>query len=328
MFITDLNCKNKDAIAKCNKIINNKHYKNILLVMGGTSHEKEISIQSGENIYKQLVSCNYNVEKIYLQSDIKILIDKITTMQPDAVFNALHGKNGEDGKLQGVLSLLKIPFTHSGVLASSICMNKSFTKKILKTHGIEVPNEQIIYDTNILLNNNQNFAYPYVIKPLEEGSSIGVNIINNKNDLIKLDLKSLSAKIMIEGFIPGKDLSVAVIDGHSLGVTEINTKHHAFYSYESKYHENGCKHILPANIDEEVYITVQKIAIKAHEILGCNGITRSDFRYCSEAKKLVFLEINTQPGFAKQSISPEQAESINIDCAKLCCWITELAKLH
>lgn len=278
--------------------------KKVLVLMGGMSSEREISLLSGTNVANALTSVGYHVVIHDLTADIDSLIKTINSERPDVVFNALHGKYGEDGCIQGLLNMLKIPYTHSGVLASSVGMDKEMTRQIVSKNGVSVPKGQLMTKAEFL---KQSPIKPYVIKPNDEGSSVGVFIVLSDEDKENALLHwHDNRKMLVEDYIAGRELSVAVLDGKALGVVEIVPKT-GYYDFQNKYTDGATTHIIPAPIAPALYQNALTQAELAHKALGCRGVSRSDFRL--DETNLRFLEINTNPGMTKLSLVPEIAKT-------------------
>ena len=303
--------------------------KHVALLKGGWSNERPVSLASGKECAQALRNAGYQVTEIDVERNIaQVLVE----LKPDAVFNALHGPFGESGMIQGLLELLQIPYTHSGVLASALAMDKHQAKIMLKAAGVPV--------TDHLLMPRQEVARahamppPYVIKPIADGSSFGVFIVkadqsHPPQELLREDW-TMGEDVMVERYIPGRELTCAVMGDVALGVTEIVTDL-AFYNYEAKYSSGGSRHVIPAEIQPKIYDKVQKMALKAHAALGCRGVTRSDFRYndrAGEDGELVCLEINTQPGMTPTSLAPEQARYAGHSFEELVSWMVEDASCN
>lgn len=310
--------------------------KTVAVLMGGWSSEREVSLTSGRACAKALREKGYDVREIDVKRDLKALIAQLEP-KPDVVFNALHGQGGEDGCIQGVLEILAIPYTHSAPLASALAMNKQKAKEVLKPMGVPCPEGQLVHIDD-LRQGRAPFAPPYVVKPNSEGSSVGVYIIregDNKPGL-GLDAWSYGPYALVEKYIPGLELSVAVMgaageSARALTVTEIVANNSAFYDYEAKYAAGGSKHVIPAPIAPDVLQEAMRIAAFAHEKLGCTGVTRSDFRYNDNepgTKGLFYLETNTQPGMTPTSLVPEQAAHVGMGFGELVSWLVENARLH
>ncbi len=298
--------------------MNNK----IVVLKGGLSGERKISFLSGNACSKALKKNGYKV----IDLDAKgFFAEKLKKLKPQIVFNALHGKYGEDGFVQSILESLKIAYTHSGVIASSLAMNKELSKLIFKKNKIKVP-KYFLLKKNYGNSLNKKFkknkiTFPVVIKPVSEGSSLGVYICKNKNQF-KNNYKKLSKsydEVIVEKYIPGREIQVAVMGKKALGAIELVTKR-KFYDYTAKYSSAAqTKHIMPAPMSPKKYQEVLKIAKKAHQILGCRGVTRSDFRYFKNSFYL--LETNTQPGMTKLSLVPEIAKYVGMNFDDLVIWM-------
>lgn len=293
--------------------------------MGGWSAEREVSLVSGRDCARALREEGFKVTEIDVQDDIAEVLRRVA---PDVVFNALHGRWGEDGCVQGLLELLKLPYTHSGVLASALAMHKERAKDTFRAAGIPVVASKVV--PRRVASESHQMEPPYVVKPVNEGSSVGVFIIrkgdNRPPGAIGADNWSLGDDVMVEEFVPGRELTVAVMDGKALAVTEISTKSHEFYDYESKYAEGGSVHTIPAPVSDEVAADAMRYAEMAHAAMGCRGVSRTDFRFddTNPAKpRLIVLEINTQPGMTPTSLVPEQAAYRGISYGKLCAWMVE-----
>lgn len=298
-------------------------YKRIAVLKGGWSPEREVSLNSGAACAKALRAKGYDAIEIDAS---RTLADQLKEVRPDAVFNALHGQWGEDGCVQGLLEVMGLPYTHSGVLASSLAMDKQRTKLVLKGAGVPSPDGRVM--SRFEAAGGHAMEPPYVIKPNAQGSSVGVHIVrkgdNRPPSELTSDKWSLGDDVLVEKFIAGRELTVAVMGDRALCVTEITTSL-AFYDYEAKYAPGGSEHVLPARVSDAVAKRCMELAVKAHKSLGCRGVTRSDFRYDESAKgeQVYFLEINTQPGMTATSLTPEQAAYNNIPFPDLCQWIIE-----
>lgn len=281
------------------------HKTTVALLMGGWSSEREVSLTSGKGILKALQDMGYKVRHLDLKRDIKALVDFLTP-KPDIVFlGALHGHGVEDGRLQGLLDILQVRYTHSGITASAIGMCKPLTLKIMKSIGVPIPKSQVHSWKDI--QNRHPMHTPYVIKPLDEGSSVGVYIIQDQ----KIPLKDqvdwpFGDDVIVEEYVDGKELSCAVLNGEPLGVLELEPRS-GFYDYKNKYTNDATVHYMPARIPDSVYSKVMDDTKKVHEALGCSGATRCDIRYNPKTGQLAFLEINTLPGYTPLSIVPEIA---------------------
>jgi D-alanine-D-alanine ligase len=303
--------------------------KHVAVLMGGWSNERPVSLSSGAGCATALRNAGYRVTEVDVGRDVA---DVLRQLKPDVAFNALHGPFGESGMIQGVLELLEIPYTHSGVMASALAMNKHQAKIVFKAAGIPVTDHVIV--TRAEAAREHVMAPPYVIKPIADGSSFGVFIVKGDTshppqELLREDWTS-GEEVMVERFIPGRELTCAVMGNVALGVTEIVTDL-SFYNYEAKYAEGGSVHILPADLKPKIYDKVQKLALAAHAALGCRGVTRSDFRYndaAGEDGELVCLEINTQPGMTATSLVPEQALHAGHSYEDLVSWMVEDASCN
>lgn len=298
----------------------------VAVLMGGWSAEREVSLVSGAGAVKALQERGYKVTAVDVQRDADSLLRALSP-RPDVIFNALHGRGGEDGCVQGLLEFLHIPYTHSGVLASAVAMHKPFAKKIVREQGVPVAAEVIATREDV--QSRDVMPVPYVVKPIDEGSSVGVRIIKDGSNyrLLAEDSWIYGEQVMVEAYIPGRELTVGVIEGKAVGVTEIiaNT---AFYDYTAKYAPGGSTHIVPAQVPDEITAAVCDYAERAHHALGCTGVSRSDFRWDSSKpgiSGLIWLEINTQPGMTPTSLLPEQAALKGISYADLCDWLVREA---
>jgi D-alanine-D-alanine ligase len=304
--------------------------KHVAVLMGGWSNERPVSLSSGKACADALRRAGYQVTEVDVGRDIyNVLAD----LKPDVAFNALHGPFGESGMIQGLLELMGLPYTHSGVLASSLAMNKHQAKIMLKAAGIPVT-DHLIMDRGAVARAHA-MPPPYVIKPIGDGSSFGVFIVkagtsHPPQEILREDWTG-GEEIMVERYIPGRELTCAVMGDVALGVTEIVTDL-AFYNYEAKYVEGGSRHIVPAEIPQRVYDRVQQLSLKAHAVFGCRGVSRSDFRWNDaiggEDGELVCLEINTQPGMTPTSLAPEQAIKAGHSFEEFCAWMVEDAGLN
>jgi D-alanine-D-alanine ligase len=300
----------------------------ITVLMGGMSAEREVSLDSGKACAKALNELGFDVTSLDAKDDF---IEKLIKNRPDKVFNALHGKFGEDGSIQGLLEHLKIPYTHSGILSSAVAMDKLTSKKIFKDAKINTPKYLVV--KNLEDFKNSKIGYPCVIKPNDEGSSVGVYIFNelkksNEDTIISL-LKKYNF-LILEKYIPGREIQVAVMGSKSLGAIEIIPTR-SFYDYEAKYSSSAkTKHIIPVSMNELDYKKILDMSLEAHNILGCRGVTRSDFRYNESDKenKIYILEVNTQPGMTNLSLVPEIANYHGISFNELVKWIINDASIN
>ncbi|WP_253303261.1 D-alanine--D-alanine ligase [Wolbachia endosymbiont of Phyllotreta cruciferae] len=299
----------------------------IAILSGGFSCEREISLMSGKAVKKALDSLSYNAIEIDVDSNIA---EKLKKINPGLAFIALHGPYGEDGCIQGLLEILGIKYTHSGVMASAVAMNKAMSKHIFRSLSIDTPKGYVISRED-LLKNNIKIDYPYVLKPINEGSSIGVHIVSSHEDYLKLKFDVIPARdqekktvsdylddkegatsmtrdlMIVEEYIPGIELHTAVLLDEAIGTMEIRPKN-KFYDYEAKYTDGFAEHIFPAEIPDNIYKMTLEHALKVHQFLGCKTISRSDFRYNPKNNTLKMLEINTHPGFTELSLVPEIAK--------------------
>ena len=301
-----------------------KKFKRIAVLKGGWSPEREVSLVSGAEASKALRAEGYEVFEIDAGRD---LAARLAEAKPDAVFNALHGQWGEDGCVQGLLEVMDLPYTHSGVLASSLAMDKQRAKAVFEDANIPSPPGKICNRSDAA--GGHFMEPPYVVKPNAQGSSVGVFIVrkgdNRPPSQITSAQWSLGETVLVEKFIPGRELTVAVMGDRALCVTEITTAL-SFYDYEAKYAAGGSKHILPADLPPAVTERCLDLALRAHDALGCRGLSRADFRYnpdADENEQIYCLEVNTQPGLTPTSLAPEQAAYFDISFGALCAWIVE-----
>lgn len=293
----------------------------VAVLMGGWSKEREVSLVSGAAVATALKDTGFQVTEIDVHQDAAALLTQLYPI-PDKVFNALHGRFGEDGCVQGFLNILGVPYTHSGVLASALAMDKPMSKRVFKEVGITVADHQIL--TREQLSQTVFGSKPHVIKPLNEGSSVGVNIIYEGDRYTPTKKEwPFGSHVMAEQYIPGRELTVAVMGERALGVTEIKTGH-LFYDYDAKYSDGGSIHQVPAQLPQDIYDEAMRISVLAHKTLGCRGISRADMRY--DGKDLYLLEVNTQPGMTPTSLVPEQASYANISFENLVVWLVEHAE--
>lgn len=284
----------------------------IAILAGGRSAEREVSLSSGKAIEAALAALGHRTAMLDVTSN---LAASLKSAAPDVVFNALHGQGGEDGVIQGFLETLGYRYTHSGVKSSAIAMDKKLTKTVLSGHGIDFARDRVVTPTDLFA--CDPLPRPYVIKALDEGSSVSVVIVTD-DSLPPRITPELDGpwqrydRLLVEEYIPGQELSAAVLNGQALGVIELRTAA-GFYDYKAKYTDGVTDHIMPADVPADVAKKACSDAQIAHEALGCKGVTRSDFRYDSESGRLVFLEINTQPGMTELSLVPEIAAHAGID---------------
>ena len=302
-----------------NTTANSKNFSKVLVLQGGVSEEKEVSDSTAETCIEALERINLVVEAVSVNSNnIHNLAEIIKSQNPDVIFNALHGGIGENGTIQGLFETLKIPYTHSGVLSSATAMDKFISKKIFKTSGLPVIEDLILRGEDQLT--EVPFAPPFVIKPNSGGSSVGIHFIKFEEqiDEVRRFVTDQDREYLLEKYIPGRELTVAVLNGRPFTVTDIVTDD--WYNYDAKYKSGGSEHIVPADIPQEIFDLCINYAVTAHNSLGCRGITRSDFRWNEKKGKegLYILELNTQPGMTKTSLVPEQAKYIGLDLQYIC----------
>ncbi len=299
--------------------------KRVAVLMGGWSSEREVSLVGGRACARALREAGYAVEEIDVTRDIAALVRALSPA-PDAVFNVLHGRFGEDGTIQGLLDLLAIPYTNSGVLASALAMDKVAAKRAFAAAGIRVPEERVATRAQAMA--GDLMPRPYVVKPIDEGSSVGVEIVFDADPLPRFADWPVGDAVMVERYIPGRELTVAVMGERPLAVTEIRA-HNGFYDYTAKYTEGRATHLIPAPIAPAAYAEALGIARRAHDALGCRGVSRADLRYDDtqgEPGELYLLEVNTQPGMTPLSLVPEQAAHCGISFPKLVSWMVEQAR--
>ena len=294
--------------------------KKVLILSGGISKERLISLDTGLQVAKELKINGYKVKISEPDNDLE---KNIKNFKPGVIFNALHGQFGEDGYIQSILDRYHIPYTHSGVIASAIAMDKEISKKIFIKNKLNTPKfftySYDIKNVDLLKKINNKLKFPVVVKPLNEGSSVNVYICNKKNIIRTLNLIKQYKKIMIEEFIGGREIQVAIMGNKKLGAIELKPKR-KFYDYKAKYNSSAkTKHIIPVDLPKKKLNEVLNISLKAHKLIGCKGVTRSDFKF--KNGKFYLLEINTQPGMTKLSLVPEIAAFKGISFIKLIEWI-------
>ena len=304
-------------------------HKNVALFVGGWSVERDVSLTKGKAIEKALIEGGYNVKVIDVTTDIKKLLDDLTP-KPDAVFNNLYGQGGEDGVIQGVLEALQIPYTHSNVAASAIGMDKVLTKKLAQSVGVKGAEGVLATKEDVL--QERVMERPYVVKPLNEGSSVGVRIILEGENQKPLDEENwtFGDKVLVEKFIEGREIHVTVLDGKAQGVTEIKFSGR-FFDYEAKYHDKTTQLVTPADIPDDVRDIMMSNAEAVFNVLGCSGLARCDFRYDVSKKgkdAVYFLEINTMPGLAPGSVALIQPEINGISFVQLCSHLVETSSCY
>ncbi len=299
--------------------------KHVAVLMGGWSSERPVSLSSGAACADALESAGFKVTRVDVQRDIaQVLAD----LKPDVAFNALHGPFGEDGCIQGVLEVLDLPYTHSGVMGSSVAMNKEKAKDIMRAAGIPVAESKVMHRLEAA--REHALPTPYVIKPVCEGSSFGVLIVKQGQAHPPQELYSdewpYGDIVMVERYIAGRELTCAAMGDRALDVIDIVSNNNSFYDFDAKYAPGGSSHILPAILKPNVYEYIQSLTITAHEALGCRGISRADFRYdesVGEDGELICLEVNTQPGMTPTSLVPELAAEAGFDFEQLVTWMVE-----
>lgn len=301
----------------------------VAVLMGGWSAEREVSLSSGEACSTALRQAGFQVTRIDPDRNIAATLSEL---RPDVVFNALHGKWGEDGTVQGVLETLQIPYTHSGVLASALAMNKPLAKHLFRAAGIPVAHDKVVDIEHAA--STHVIAPPYVVKPVGEGSSVGVLIVeagaNAPPHSLAEQRDVYGDKVIVEAYVPGRELTCAVIGDVALGVIDI-VPAAGFYDYKAKYAPGGSVHVLPAEVPQEIYRKVQQSALEAHIVLGCRGVSRADFRFNDAPgveNPLVLLEINTQPGMTGTSLVPEMAQHAGHSFPDLVTWMIQDASLN
>lgn len=297
--------------------------KHVAVLMGGFSSERPISLSSGTACAEALEKEGYKVTKVDVGRDIAT---RLIEIKPDVAFNALHGIFGEDGRIQGILEFLQIPYTHSGVLASALAMDKGRAKIIAAANGVSVAPSRVM--NRFEIGAVHPVEPPYVIKPVYEGSSFGVVIVKAGQNTPPAELTGASwhygDDVIVEKYIAGRELTCTVLNDKALDVCEIvPDKEFQFYDFQSKYKPGGSKHVCPAPLSPIVYQNVQRMSVAAHQALGCKGVSRSDFRFDEEKGELVWLEINTQPGMTPTSLVPDMAKVSGLSFGKLVRWMVE-----
>lgn len=291
---------------------------NVVVIMGGPSAEREVSLSSGRECAAALREAECRVTEVDAGPD---LAARLADLKPDVVFNALHGRWGEDGCVQGLLEWLRIPYTHSGVMASAIAMDKEKTKAAFRAAGLPVVPSQLA--TKSQISASHVMEPPYVVKPFNEGSSVGVYIVQDKANGPPMIDEAMPDVLMVEAYAAGRELTTTVLGDRALTVTDIVTE--GWYDYHAKYSTGGSTHVVPADIPTNIFEACMEYALRAHTLLGCRGLTRTDFRW-DEARGrdgLILLETNTQPGMTPTSLAPEQAAHLGISFPQLCRWMVE-----
>jgi D-alanine-D-alanine ligase len=299
--------------------------KHVAVLLGGLSAEREVSLRSGAACAKALEEVGYKVTRLDVDRDIG---RTLAALRPDVAFNALHGRFGEDGIVQGILEMLRIPYTHSGVLSSALAMQKDRAKDVLKAAGLPVADGLTMNRLDVA--KGHPMPPPYVVKPVSEGSSVGVLIVNEDHEHPPQELTAANwdhgDTVLVEKFIAGRELTCAVIGEKALDVIDIRAADGGWYDYHAKYAKGGSIHVLPANLKGNVYQFVQDLALRAHRALGCRGVSRADFRYDDRpggTGDLVVLEVNTQPGMTETSLVPELAAHVGLSFGELVRWMVE-----
>ncbi|WP_028032811.1 D-alanine--D-alanine ligase [Chelativorans sp. J32] len=299
--------------------------KHVAVLMGGFSSERPVSLSSGNACAAALEAEGYRVTRVDVARDVGRVLAEL---KPDVAFNALHGPFGEDGAIQGVLEYLGIPYTHSGVLASALAMDKDLAKIVAMSAGVPVAPSLVL--SRFEIGNEHPMEPPYVVKPVAEGSSFGVVIVRegqaNPPQILGSAEWVYGDRVMVERYVPGRELTCAVMGDRALGVCEIVPLGHNFYDYDSKYEPGGSKHICPAELSPNIYQKIETLALRAHQAIGCRGVSRSDFRYDDRLpgeEGVVWLEINTQPGMTPTSLVPDIAAQAGIDFGALLSWMVE-----
>ncbi len=294
-----------------------RQFQRIVVLKGGPSAEREVSLVSGHECAVGLREAGYDVTEIDAGDD---LVERLTEARPDAVFNALHGRWGEDGCVQGILEWMRLPYTHSGVLASALAMDKVRAKAVFAAAGLPVAEDMLAAPADIAA--DHAMEPPYVVKPWNEGSSVGIHLVlDGANRPPAVDTPDAPALLMVEQYVPGRELTVAVRNGEPLAVTEIFVD--GWYDYHAKYSAGGSRHEIPADIPKALATRCLDAAALAHVTLGCRGISRTDFRYDPDTDRLIVLETNTQPGMTPTSLVPEQAAQLGESFPDLVSWMVE-----
>ncbi len=290
----------------------------VVVLMGGPSAEREVSLSSGRECATALREAECEVIEVDADRDVAARLIEIA---PDVVFNALHGPGGEDGVIQGVLEWLKIPYTHSGVLASALALDKERTKDLYRKEGLPVVDSILAAAVDVRA--AHAIPPPYVVKPYNEGSSVGIYIVHEDANGPPQLADDMPEQVMVEAYAPGRELTTTVMGDRALTVTDIITD--GWYDYHAKYAPGGSRHVLPADVPADIFDACMDYALRAHRVLGCRGISRTDFRW-DEARGLdglILLETNTQPGMTPTSLTPEQAEHVGVTFPQLCRWLVE-----
>ncbi|WP_377512969.1 D-alanine--D-alanine ligase [Octadecabacter sp. R77987] len=290
----------------------------VVVLMGGPSAEREVSLSSGRECAAALVKAGYDVVEVDAGPDLSA---RLSDIKPDVVFNALHGRWGEDGCVQGILEWLRIPYTHSGVLASALAMDKEKSKAAFRIAGLPVVDSVLAARDDVRA--RHVMPPPYVVKPNNEGSSVGIYLVHDAaNGPPQLD-DTMPDTVMVETYAPGRELTTTVMGERALTVTDILTD--GWYDYDAKYKEGGSRHVVPADLPRDIFDACMDYALRAHDALGCRGVSRTDFRWDDTRglDGLILLETNTQPGMTPTSLSPEQAAHVGISFPDMCRWMVE-----
>ncbi|MEQ1647620.1 MAG: D-alanine--D-alanine ligase [Hyphomicrobiaceae bacterium] len=299
----------------------------VAVLMGGWSAERDVSLSSGRECATALETAGFKVTRVDADRN---LAATLATLKPDVAFNALHGRWGEDGCVQGILEVLGLPYTHSGVMASAVAMNKEQTRQLVTMHGVPVARGVCVTRADAL--RDHALTPPYVAKPITEGSSIGVVIVmegaNRPPEKIAQIPVTKDGLLLIEQYVAGRELTCAVIGDRATEIIDIvSADHLAFYDYEAKYAPGGSKHILPADLKPDIRAAIQKYTLAAHNALGCRGVSRSDFRYDEAKGELIYLETNTQPGMTPTSLVPELGAHMGLNFPSLVSWLVDDASI-
>ena len=298
--------------------MSSRAFHRVTVLKGGPSAEREVSLSSGHEVAKALRTEGYEVTELDAGPD---LMADLRATNPDVVFNALHGRWGEDGCVQGVLEWMRIPYTHSGVFASALAMDKEKSKEVFAAAGLPVAEHRLVTREEVM--KSHPIAPPYVVKPFNEGSSVGVYLVNEAANGPAQISDDMPDVLMVEKFVPGRELTTAVMGDKALTVTDILTD--GWYDYDAKYKPGGSRHEVPANVPAEIFDACLDYAQRAHDALGCRGLSRTDFRWDESLglDGLILLETNTQPGMTPTSLAPEQAAECGISFGKLVAWLVE-----
>ncbi len=298
--------------------MSSRAFRKVAVLMGGPSAEREVSLSTGRACAAALRNEGYEVVELDAGPD---LAARLTEISPDCCFNALHGRWGEDGCVQGLLEWMEIPYTHSGVLASALAMDKERTKEVYRLHNLPVADSVLADKGDVMA--GHVMAAPYVVKPYNEGSSVGVYLVSDGANGPAQLADDMPQTVMVEAFVPGRELTVSVLGDRPLELTDILTD--GWYDYEAKYAEGGSRHVVPADVPADIRQLCFDHAVTAHQALGCKGVSRTDFRWDDSkgAAGLVLLETNTQPGMTGTSLTPEQAQVAGMSMGALCAWLVE-----